>query len=70
MENPASLLRRAREQKRFRGAAAPPEAPVQRQKPPEAPAHQSSHASYTALMRSHDRMRTRHIAGQGGPGGA
>lgn len=70
MENPAAILRRAGEQRRFRGLAAPPQPPVPAEKPPAAPAHRSSHASYTALMRSHDRMRTRHIAGQGGTGGA
>ena len=67
MENPAGILRRAKEQKRFRGMQG---APAQPQKQSAAPVHQSSHASYTALMRSHDRMRTRHIAGQSGGGGA
>lgn len=28
------------------------------------------HAGYTALMRSHDRVHTRHVAGKGGGGGA
>ena len=71
MENPGVLLNRAREFRHFRGISEPPaqqhaEGDVQR----PAPVHQSSHASYTALMRSHDRMRTRHIAGQSKGNGA
>lgn len=71
MENPESLLRRAREAMCFRGICESTErAPVQREVRSTTPVHQSSHASYTALMRSHDRMGTRHIAGKSGQSGA
>lgn len=67
MENPGDLLRRAQRSRRFRIASKPS---VEQEKTEAAPVHRSSHASYTALMRSHDRMRTRHITGQGGENGA
>ena len=37
---------------------------------PRREAAQPHHANYTALMRSHDRMRTRHLPGQAGDGRA
>lgn len=64
MENPALLLRRAANSRRQKKLPAP--AVVPQIKPPTTPAHTSSHASYTALMRSHDRVATRHIAPRGG----
>jgi len=71
MENPGSLLRRARNSRHFKAVPNPPEMQESEVKTPIAqPVHRSSHASYTALMRSHDRMRTRHIGGQGGESGA
>lgn len=71
MENPGTLLYRARLSRRFRIAEKPAEKQVSSGETlPAEPPHRSSHASYTALMRSHDRMRTRHIAGQGESGGA
>lgn len=60
MENPSALLRRAHIS---RGGRKEPN--VQTARPMEenrhTPAHISHHANYTALMRSHDRVRTRHI---------
>lgn len=64
MENPASLLRRAAQFRQHRFARQKSEEP--RQSIPVPPRHTSSHASYTALMRSHDRISTRHIAPRNG----
>lgn len=66
MENIGELLKRARQNRQKRQAVAAMH--VQRDTP--RPRYQSSHGEYTALMRSHDRVRTRHIAGKGGAGGA
>lgn len=70
MENPGEIMRRALERRRaarptpaLRPDRAEPAEPQQQAQPAE-PRHRSSHASYTALMRSHDRMRTRHISKQ------
>lgn len=67
MDHPADLLRRAERSRRQKNipvpAAAAEHAPP---KLPAAPRHTSSHSSYTALMRSHDRMATRHIAPRNG----
>lgn len=60
METPARLVRRAALNKRQRAAVQPPPQPLQ-PPPQSSPRHTSSHASYTALMRSHDRVSTRHI---------
>ena len=64
MENPGELIRRAGNKRKL---APPrermPEPPAQRVEPRPAPV--SRHSSYTALMRSHDRMSTRHIPKQG-----
>ena len=66
MENPGSLLQRARSIRRFKAPANPPQMQNREAHAPEAaPVHRSSHASYTALMRSHDRVHTRHIAVKG-----
>lgn len=62
MEGPEELIRKASERRRnaaYRPAAAREETSGQEAGPPPAPV--SRHSSYTALMRSHDRMRTRHI---------
>ena len=64
MENPAKLLRRAQQNRR--APAIRPAAAREEVQTPPSPPHQSSHASYSALMRSHDRVHTRHIGGQGG----
>ena len=64
MTGPRELLRRAA-QKRHN---LPPR-PVREEHPQPVPvAVQSHHATYTALMHSHDRMRTRHLPGQGSEG--
>ena len=71
MENSGRLLQRARSEKHLRSSFKPME--IQKNgesEPPVQPIQRTSHASYTALMRSHDRMRTRHIAGQGSGDGA
>ena len=64
MDYPAKLVHRAalnRRQKASAQAPAPPEIPAV-----PAPKHISHHSSYTALMRSHDRVSTRHIAPRSG----
>lgn len=67
MENPGALLRRAEQNRRLKAVLPRPEMPAQEaERMAPAPRHVSSHASYTALMRSHDRMHTRHIAGRDG----
>ena len=63
MEGPRETLRRAAENRRAqrnRSAREEPNAQA-RQAAPE-----PHHATYTALMHSHDRMRTRHLPEQGG----
>lgn len=62
MENPGKLLQRARLNQRLSGLFKIPES--EDGASPAPPVHRSNHASYTALMHSHDRMRTRHIAGK------
>ena len=62
MTGPRELLRRAAENRRRR----PTEAVGGEMLPPRQTAVQSHHATYTALMHSHDRMRTRHLPGQAG----
>lgn len=69
MENPGKILQRARFGRHLRSMPSLPKTQEERAETTE-PMHHSSHASYTALMRSHDRMRTRHINGQGGGNGA
>ena len=64
MENNAELLRRARRMRQLRRQPGT-EKPRQVADENHAPVHVSHHASYTALMRSHDRMRSRHMGGQG-----
>ena len=68
MENPARLLQRAALNRRQK---APDPSPEPAPEPPapaglSRPKHISHHASYTALMRSHDRVSTRHIAPRSG----
>ncbi|MBP3410152.1 MAG: hypothetical protein J6M10_04055 [Clostridia bacterium] len=71
MENPGKILVRAQLSRRFRTTfKASPEQVAAERMPAAEPVHRSSHAGYSALMRSHDRMRTRHISGQGGKNGA
>lgn len=57
MENPTDLIRRARLNVRSGTAERAREA-----KPVPKPV--SHHASYTNLMRNHDRIRTQHLRGQ------
>ena len=62
MTGPRELLRRAAENRRRR-----PEQSMREETPaPRPTAVQSNHANYTALMHSHDRMRTRHLPEKGG----
>lgn len=63
MENPESLLRRARRSRRNRRQVAAPRQTesVQIRRPPLP----TGHAGYSALMRSHDRMFSRHISRSG-----
>ena len=62
MMGPRELLRCAAENRRNQ----PPRPPREELLPVRPAAVQSHHATYTALMHSHDRMRTRHLPGQGG----
>ena len=65
MKGPRELLRRAAANRRREAAFTDrPDSAAPR------PAVQSHHATYTALMHSHDRMRTRHLPGQAGEGSA
>ena len=67
MDGPRELLRRAANNRRRASAA--PEAGVLAAAEPVAPprmAMHEGHATYTALMRSHDRLRTRHLPVQDG----
>ena len=62
MTGPRELLRRAAaNRRRSAGRSERAEHPAPRQT-----VHQSHHANYTALMHSHDRMRTRHLPEQAG----
>lgn len=69
METPASLVHRAALSRRQGTLPPPAQTPPPRQAV-QAPApvsrQKSGHASYTALMRSHDRVSTRHIPPHGG----
>ncbi len=67
MDGPRDLLRRAANSRR-RASAAPEAAVPTATEPvalPRAAVHEG-HATYTALMRSHDRLRTRHLPVQDG----
>ena len=66
MDNPSELLRRAA---RNRASAPARDEPQPHGEPPrrELMPH---HANYAALMRSHDRVRERHLPVQGGAGRA
>ena len=61
MTGPREMLRLAAQNRRK-----PMQPYAQPEQAPRQVAVQSSHATYTALMHSHDRMRTRHLPGQGG----
>ena len=63
MEKPADLIRRAAMKRRLMHRREQQDEPQPLQDAPPQPI--SRHASYTALMRSHDRMGTRHIPRQG-----
>lgn len=69
MENPSEILRRARANRRANAH--------RRKRPSEKMVGRlgelqqvGSHANYSALMRSHDRARSRHIGSQAGGGDA
>ena len=65
MAYPTELIRRARENRRMQRPIARREAPedgAERANPERAP-WQSRHGSYDQLMRSHDRMHSRHLDG-------
>lgn len=68
MDRIGDMLARALENQRKQAARAAAVQTKALARTQSAPA--SSHASYTALMRSHDRVHTRHIAGKGATGGA
>lgn len=70
MENPGSILQRARRNRSYKLIGVPSETRFEASIKTVRPTNSSAHADYTALMRSHDRVRTRHIRGQGGENGA
>ena len=67
MENPAKLVCAAWQNRRRKtvlpAQPAAPEQPASKRPPVPLP---DGHANYSALMRSHDRMNSRHISGRGG----
>lgn len=64
MDNPAKLVKQARMNRSSRRAAP---AATQMEEPRRISVQPASgHANYSALMRSHDRMNSRHISGNGG----
>ena len=67
MENPGEMMRRAAQNRRRAAPCSPAsvpqtEAPSTPQKPRPSP-QKNSHANYSALMRSHDRVHTCHLGG-------
>ena len=64
MENPGEMLRRARQNKR-KPAVKPVRETAVPEKEHSVRIPHSGHSGYSALMRSHDRMGTRHIGGKG-----
>ena len=62
METPAELIRKARNRAKPKTVPARSEAPLRAPIP--------HHAVYTGIMKRHDRVRTRHLAGQSTAGGA
>ena len=67
MDNPSDLLRRAA---RNRASAPARDEPQPRGEPTPRAEYAPHHANYEALMRSHDRVRERHLPVQGGAGRA
>lgn len=65
MAYPGELIRRAQENKRqVRPPARQDVRPAEEDRnPPATGAWQTRHDSYTRLMRSHDRVHTRHLGG-------
>lgn len=61
MENPGELIRRAREKRKYIHREAERESPPEEEKLPPMPPPLFRHSNYTALMRSHDRVHTRHV---------
>ena len=60
--SPSRLIRRAEERRRFRRMHAHCNEETQEQLTPIARPLSTNHASYSRLMRSHDRIRTRHLS--------
>ena len=64
MASPSELIRMAQERRRMgslqRTQTEAPQTEMQIARPLP-----TNHASYTRLMQSHDRMRTRHLSGNG-----
>lgn len=67
MDGPRGMLRRAAENRRTAPVRpAMPEAESRVSAEPPRPQAREHHGDYEALMRSHDRLRTRHLPVQGG----
>ena len=64
MASPSEFIRIAQERRRM-GRLRPMQAEVQQQETQIARPLPTNHASYTRLMQSHDRMRTRHLSPNG-----
>ena len=63
MENPGAILQRAQQNRRQIKPILQPEQ-LPKPVPKSTLASKSGHANYNALMRSHDRMNSRHISPQ------
>ena len=69
MENPGEMVRRAALNRPRSASGVPTYAPQTQEAAapdrPTPPLPKASHANYSALMRSHDRVHTCHLEGQG-----
>ena len=65
MATPSQLIRRAEENRRIKKRKGSFSAMPTREAEPLPPPMPTSHANYTKLMRSHDRMGSRHLSRSG-----
>lgn len=65
METPGKLIQRAEENRRMRRAYGGKTSGVRAEDASPARPLPAGHASYSRLMHSHDRMRTRHLSKNG-----
>ena len=65
MARPSELIRRAEESRRFRRAQRHKNEAAEGEIAPLARPLPTNHSSYSRLMQSHDRIRTRHLSKSG-----